>query len=97
MNLDKEHPKIAAARANVLMSIGEEPPSNFDQILLEIDALIDACRTEFSTQSDLFRSDLTPYQRAYRVMIQLWTSEDREDLRVAGQIAAILASIDYRV
>ena len=94
MNLDKEHPKIAAARAEVL-SYGEKPTYTDEDFETAVGALIDACRTEFSAQSDLFRSYLTPYQRAYRVMIQLWTSEDREDLRVAGQIAAILASIDH--
>lgn len=94
MNLDKEHPKIAAARAEVL-TYGDKPTYSDEDFETAVDALIDTCRSEFSAQSDLFRSDLTPYQRAYRVMIQLWTSEVREDLRTAGQIAAILATIDH--
>lgn len=94
MNLDKEHPKIAAARAEVLTYGDNYEMEDFETA---VDALIDACRTEFSAQSDLFRSDLTPYQRAYRVMIQLWTSENPEDLRTAGLIASILAILDDRM
>lgn len=62
-----------------------------NDLSLELDSLIDACRQEWSAPRDLLDPDIPPVERAERVAQQLSHSKDKEDHVLAAVIQVLIA------